>query len=192
MSKPRLLTVASATLAVLAFLPARAHALEPRASLEVVAGAQDVPDSFMLALQPRLVLRLDGGGALGPYVRLGANITYPGGEDSADGHAVDGATGAELHGCKSAWSLCAGVRLGVGLQYADYDALDSNPDSHDHDTMYNAFAELHPYVAWHGVSLGVDARVHRTLDLVAGDDTPRRQDDDEARFALGVSLGYQF
>jgi hypothetical protein len=196
MSKPRL--AAALAVAALAFtaLPVRAHALEPQVSAEMVAGGQDVPDALFLGLQPRLVLRLDRDAVLTGYVRAGAALSLVADENGADGMGLDAAGGADVRACKSAWSLCAGVRLGVGLQYADYDAVDDNSDTDDHAITTNAFVEAQPYLSWHGVSLGVDARAHRTLTLRDGDQNGspglHERDDDRIRYALGVSLGYRF
>ena len=195
MSTTRFASVAIAAAVAALALPARAHALEPQLSAEVVAGGQDVPDSLMLAFQPRLLLRLDRSAVLTGYVRGGLAVTIPAGEGMAAGIGLDAAGGGDVRACKSAWSLCAGVRVGGGFQYADYDAIDSNSDTDDHATTTNLFVEVQPYVSWHGVSLGVDARAHRTLTLRDGNQNGsglRERDDDRTRYALGLSLGYSF
>jgi hypothetical protein len=85
-----------------------------------------------------------------------------------------------------AWGAwCAGFRLALGAQYADYAWGDADIGDDPHGTSTSAFVEAAPYVSIGRFSVALETRVHRLLDAPA-------YEDKRVRFGGGVVLGWQF
>jgi hypothetical protein len=187
MSFPRVaLAGLAAFCSIAAAAPARAHALEPVGSVEVVLGAQDVPGARFIGAQPRLALRLDREAPVSFYGWLGMDVSLfaPTDGEYANGHGFDGAMGGDARAC-TASGLCVGLHATLGAQYVAYHHGDADIGPTPGASSTSAFVDLEPYVSIGRLTVAVDARVHRLLD-------PGQYEDDLVRYAGGVSFGYVF
>jgi hypothetical protein len=173
--------------------PATAAALEPAVSAEVVLGVQDVPEAALIAVQPRLVLRLDRDAWLTPYARLGVVQTVLAFDRGGAGHAYEGALGASLDGC-SEGGWCGSLRLGLGWQQASYEKIHEGYDGQLDFESDTVFLELQPQLVLGRFVLGLELRAHEELTTRSNSSGrwSERREEGALQYALGLSLGARF
>ncbi len=152
---------------LLAAAPEAAHAEPPTVRAQVGFGGQSMPsEQIMFAVEPRLALDW-------PVHRLISTYAFAGIGAGSDTNIIDDVAagweatlggGFALHGDCLGELFCGGVRLGGGLQYADYHGHFDQGDGHDY-TSASAFLESEAYVSISRFSLGLEARRYLVLGL---------------------------
>ena len=178
--------------------PSIAQAAEkPNVGVQVVLSGQDLPgSSIMFAVEPRLVFEWTGSPTRITFAWAGVGM---GVDTETHPHPMEGLTanvggGIDLHGGCVGGSFCGGVRLGGGLQYADYKMQDANTGGFPY-TVSTAFVEAQAYVSFHRFYMGVDVREHLVLKGYRAYPPPGQRDipfGDEAGLALGFFIGGRF